>query len=152
MIHCFGRPVPQLCMIFNQMVDYVDSAWGYILSDRNRPYLSPQTIRRYADVIHANGAALDNVWGFVDGTVRPCSRPKTDQRSLYNGHKKINGIKFQSVTSPTGLIVNLYGPVEGRRHDSALLQMSNLLNDLNTYSHDPAGNDLCLYHRTSLPA
>ena len=35
MIHCFGRPVPQLCMIFNQMVDYVDSAWGYILSDWN---------------------------------------------------------------------------------------------------------------------
>ena len=32
-----------------------------------------------------------------------------------------------------------------------MLQMSNLLNGLNTYSHNPAGNDLCLYGDPAYP-
>ena len=39
-------------------------------------------------------------------------------RVLYNGHKRVHAIKFQSVVAPNGLIANLFGPVEGRRHDS----------------------------------
>jgi len=41
----------------------------------------------YADAIHAKGAALDNCWGFVDGTVRAICRPKVNQRVLYKDHK-----------------------------------------------------------------
>ena len=150
MIPRFGRQVPQLCMIFNQMIDFVHTHWSHLLEDWVKPWLSPQSLRTYADVIHGKGA-LDNVWGFIDGTVRPCSRPRQDQRAIYNGHKKVHGIKFQSVTIPNGLIVNLFGPVEGRRHDSAMLVMSNLLQHLNTYSHDPAGNVLCLHGDPAYP-
>ena len=42
----------------------------------------------------------------------------------------MNALKFQSVAAPNGMIANLFGPVEGRRHDSALLAMSGLLNQL----------------------
>ena len=50
-------------------------------------------------------------FGFIDGTVRAISKPGERQRVIYNGHKRIHGIKFQSVTLPNGLIGNMYGPV-----------------------------------------
>ena len=73
------------------------------------------------------GAALDNVWGFIDGTLKACCKPSQHQRSVYNGHKRIHSLKYQSVTTPSGMIVNLYGSIEGRRHDSAILALSGLL-------------------------
>ena len=65
----------------------------------------------YADVIHAKGAALNNCFGFIDGTVRPISCPGQHQRIVYNGHKRVDSLKFQSVALPNGLIGNIYGPV-----------------------------------------
>ena len=81
-------------------------------------------MQEYAEVIHEKGAALENSWGFIDGTVRAISRTETNQRVMYNGHKKMHVIKFQSIVAPNGLIGNLYGPVEGKRHDSAMLAQS----------------------------
>ena len=43
---------------------------------------------QYSTAIYNRGAPLDQVWGFIDGTTRPCSRPKRDQRQIYNGHKR----------------------------------------------------------------
>ncbi len=34
------------------------------------------------------------------------------------------------MVTPNGLIANLYGPISGRRHDSYMLQKSNLLHEL----------------------
>ena len=65
----------------------------------------------YARSGHAKGAALQNCFGFVDGTVRPIARPDEHQRMMYNGHKQVHAIKFQSVALPNGLIANFYGPV-----------------------------------------
>ena len=65
--------------------------------------------------------------GFVDGTVLPCFRPGENQRILFNGHKRIHALRFQSVVTPNRLICNLYGSVEGRRHDSGMLAESHLL-------------------------
>ena len=49
---------------------------------------------------------------------------------MHNGHKRVHGIKFQSVVTPDGLIANLFPPFEGKRHDSTMLHESGLLNDL----------------------
>ena len=77
--------------------------------------------------------------------MRPVCRPGLNQRVLYNGHKIVHAIKFQSVVAPNGLIANLFGPVEGRRHDSGMLAMSGLLPMLETYSVSSTGQALCLY-------
>ena len=69
-------------------------------------------ILHLSEVIKEKGAALQTCWGFIDGTVRPISRPGRNQRVMYNGHKKVHSIKFQSIATPNGLIANLYGPVE----------------------------------------
>ena len=92
--------------------------------------LTPDKLAEYANAIYQKGAAIDFCWGFVDGTVRPICRPTKNQRIVYNGHKRVHAIKFQSVVAPNGLIANLYGPMEGRRHDYALLNASGIIQDL----------------------
>ena len=147
----FGRPVPQLSMISNKLVGMLHTRFGYLLRNLDQPWLSRANLKAYADAIHQTGAALDNCWGFIDGTVRPICRPKQNQRAVYNGHKRVHAIKFQSVVAPNGLIANLFGPVEGRRHDSALLAMSGLLPQLAEYSFSPEGQALCLYGDPAYP-
>ena len=84
----------------------------------------------FAEVIHTKGAPFGNCRGFVDCTTRPVCRPGKNQRLEYNGHKRYNYIKFQSVVAPNGVIANLFGPVEGKRHNSGMLADSGLLNQL----------------------
>lgn len=40
---------------------------------------------------------------------------------------------IQAVSTPNGLIANLFGPVEGRHHDAFLLSASGLLSQLQTH-------------------
>ena len=82
MVPIFGRSIPQLSMIFNQTVDLIDSNHGHRLRDMNQNWLNPQSLRAFADSVHTKGAALDNVRGFLDGTVRPCCRPRINQRTI----------------------------------------------------------------------
>ena len=72
----FGRPVPQLCMITNLVVDCLLDIYGDLLHNLNQAWLSPQSLQVYADAIHNKGAALDNCWEFIDGTVSPICQPK----------------------------------------------------------------------------
>ena len=147
----FGRPVPQLCMVTNHMVDYLFNRYGDLLQNLDQPWLAPHHLQMYADAIHNKGAALENCWGFIDGTVRPICRPKDNQRMVYNGHKRVHAIKFQSIVTPNGLIANLFGPVEGRRHDSGILAMSGLLPQLQHISFSPTGQAMCIYGDPAYP-
>ena len=37
---------------------------------------------------------------------------RSDQSlDLYNGHKRVHGLNFQSIALPNGLIGNIFGPV-----------------------------------------
>lgn len=94
---------------------------------------------------------MQNCWGFIDGTVREIARPLRNQRVMYSGHKRVHCIKFQvshdpypyncceyfysqSVVAPNGLIVNLFGPIEGRRHDAYMLAESGLAPQLTQFN------------------
>ena len=55
--------------------------------------------------VFMGGAPLSNCFGFIDGTVIPILRPNSNQRILFNGHKRIHGVKFQSLALPNGLTV-----------------------------------------------
>ena len=122
-----------------------------LLTNFNQPWLSSNCLKQFCDAIHRKGAALDNCWGFVDGTVRPVCRTARMQRVFYNGHKKVHALKFQSIAAPNGLIANLYGPVEGRRHDSALLAQSQSYPLLSQYCVDTNGRPLCIYGDPAYP-
>ena len=122
-----------------------------MLTPLNQPWLSPDDLETFVNATFQAGGALRNCFGFVDGTVRPVSRPGKNQRVMYNGHKKVHAIKFQFVAVPNGLVANLYGPVEGKRHDSPMLAESSLYNQLVLYSRARNGDPLCLYGDPAYP-
>ena len=134
LIKDYGRPVPyKLYFAFMWVTDFIYETHQHLVTSLDQPWLLPQYLRTFADAIHQKGGALTNCWGFVDGTVRPICRPGMDQ-VMYNGHKQIHALKFQSATAPNGLTAHLFGPVEGRRHDAYSLRESRLLPELENRS------------------
>ena len=148
----FARPFSELCIINNHIMDLIYNQWSFLLSDfEGRNSLSPQNLTKYASAIYVKGAPLTNCWGFIDGTVRPISRPGNNQRVLYNGHKGVHVIQFQSVATPHGLVSMLAGPYEGKHHDSGMLRESGRLPLLEQYSVSPVGEIMCIYGDPAYP-
>ena len=106
----FALPVSALSLITNHVLDYIYAVHTHRITQWNQEIINPVALQSYADAICRKGAALDNYLGFLDGTVRPISRPGERQRVVYNGHKRVHALKFQSLALPNGLIGNLYGP------------------------------------------
>ena len=79
----FGRPVPVLSIVNNQVLDYI---------------------------YDTQGSALDNCFGFVDGTACPICRFAEHQKAVYNGHERLHALKSQCLALPNGLTGHLYGP------------------------------------------
>ena len=130
---------------------YIYDNWHHLLTSINQSWLSAENLQRFANAIHENGAPLENCWGFIDGTVRPVYKLGEGQTQLYNGHKRIHSIKFQSIVAPNGLIANLFGPKEGRRHDSYMLVRSGVLPLLQQHAIGLTGNILCIYGDPAYP-
>ena len=91
----FGRPIPKLCMMSNSIMNFIYENYNYLLNDFNQPWLSRNKLEECSIAIHNKRAPLMNCFGFVGGTVRPCSRPGQNQRILFNGHKQKHALKFQ---------------------------------------------------------
>lgn len=72
----------------------------------------------------------NNVFGFIDGTLRPTCRPSRHQRIAVSGHKRQHGIKFQSIVIPNGMVASLHGLEAGSRHDSYLLGQSKVIEQM----------------------
>ena len=150
MVPLFGRNPTEICLIFNNVLDFIYDSFHHLLNSWNQTMLQPINLSSYADAIHKKGAPLENCFGFVDGTVIRISRPKSNQNVVYNGHKRVHAIKFQSLALPNGIIGNLHGPYEGKRHDSAILHQSGLLVDLQGaawHNNQP----LCIYGDPAYP-
>lgn len=45
-------------------------------------------------------------------------------------YKKFHALKFQATISPCGIAVSAFAPVDGRRHDTTLLVLSNLMDEV----------------------
>ena len=111
MIPRFGRSQTDICLITNKVMRFLSEKFGHLLSSFNQRWLHPDKLMKYAEAVHAKCNALDNCWGFIDGTVRPICRPEENQKVVYNGHKRVHALKYQSVVAANGLIANLYGPI-----------------------------------------
>ena len=94
MVPFFGRSVTDLCRITLYMIGYIYERHLFRLQSWNQPFLSSECLSTYADVIHAKGAPLTTCFGFIDGTLRPISRPGVNQRMVYNGHKYLTIISM----------------------------------------------------------
>ena len=92
----FGQDIPQLSMISNLVMNFIYENHKHCLQNLSQDLFSTLNLQLYTESIHANGAPLHNCWGFIDGTVRSICRPQEMQRVVYNGHKRVHAIKFQS--------------------------------------------------------
>ncbi|ETN09097.1 hypothetical protein PPTG_11143 [Phytophthora nicotianae INRA-310] len=130
----FGRDSSGLSNIFLHMLTLLDDKYAKLLYF-NDSYVV-QNLQAYADAVFDAGGLLQNVWAFIDGTVRGICRPRPrhtkrdgkfmSQKSVYNGHKRKHALKYQTLTTPDGLIAHLYGPFPGRNHDSKLFKDSKI--------------------------
>ena len=100
MMPTFGMAVPELCMVFNTVVECIFNQHGHLTSQWNDSVLSAENLERYAESIANKGAPLRNCFSFVDGTVRPICRPSKNQRTVYNGHKRVHSLKFHLLSCP----------------------------------------------------
>ena len=113
--------------------------------------MPPAELEKFAQAIHNVGGPLNNCLGFVDGTVRQICRPGEMQRTVYNGHKRVHAIKCQAIATTNGLVASIYGPIEGRRHDSGILADSAILPLLQQYSINQNGNQSRIYGNLAYP-
>ena len=62
MVPRFGRNPTELCLIFNEVLDFIYTSHRHRLQnwDRN-PFLQPDQLHRYADAIHQQGRHLVTV-------------------------------------------------------------------------------------------
>ena len=148
MISTFGRPVPEICMIYNTVLDWMYDVHGYHLTSWNQNFLSPASLEEYVKAITQRGSPLTNCLGFIDGTV---DLAKCNALCTMNGHKRVHALKFQAIAVPNGLIANLYGPVEGCCHDAGMLKDSGLLNSLRLYAYNAEGQLFCLHGDPAYP-
>ena len=87
-------------------------------------FLQPPYLQRHADAVAGKGAPLYNCFDIVGGTMARTRRPVLNERVVYSHDARVNGVKFQTVVSLVGLIINLEGLWEGRRHDCVLCFMN----------------------------
>ena len=87
-----------------------------------------QRAHTYAAAVRRKCAVMDRCLGFIDGTVLGIARPVDYdvQHAAYNGHKRKHALKFQTLTTPDGLVMHAHGPMAGSRHDWALYVASDM--------------------------
>ena len=128
LVSMFGLSIPDLAVLFNTAVCHIYQLAAFVV--KNLAMWVPEM--EDFGIATAMKADIDVtvcsvfVWGFIDGTVRGVCRPRRGQRSVYNGHKRLHSLKYESVSLPNGIIAWLYGPVEGRRHDSFISGLSGI--------------------------
>ncbi|KAJ7619953.1 hypothetical protein DFH06DRAFT_922387, partial [Mycena polygramma] len=93
----YDRTQSAISELVNELTEFLDDRWHHLLDFDSDGILAPARLREYASAIHAKGAPLDSVWGFIDCTIRGICRPSVWQRIAYNGYKKIHAIKFQAI-------------------------------------------------------
>ena len=108
-------------------MDLGNDRWSHLLQNFQQAWLSSKTFTIFCIKIRKRGVYLTKCWSFVDRMINANCRAGRNQRVLYTGIKKFHRIKFRSVTAAARLTANLFGPVKGRTHDSAMLGKSQLL-------------------------
>lgn len=146
----FGRHPTDIGIIFNEMLHFIHQTWDHLLTNFDQTWLHIDHLREFAHAIHNNGCPLNNCFGFIDGVLKPIARPVYNQRDVYNGKDRIHGLKYQAVTMPNGMIGNLYGPIEGRLHDSTLLRESGILDQIAPFTTEN-GDSLVIYGDKAYP-
>jgi hypothetical protein len=140
----FGWERSRFSRITRITASFLWDRWKHLLRfDPTR--LTREKLAEYGQIVHLNGAPLDVISAMIDGTLRKNARPVKNQRILYNGWKRIHCLKYHALLAPDGIVIHLYGPVEGRRHDETVFQQSGVSDILDKHFWAPDGRALFIY-------
>lgn len=166
-----GRSRSEYVEVYRAMLIYI---WTHFSDKISNICRWADHAQLWADAIHVGaGAPCARCVGFVDGTIRSIARPGVFaclttlmnsplshfmpfglsgvcQDRFYSGYVKEHGIKFQSVVAPNGLIVDLWGPMDGRRGDGYMLRESRLESRLQQFCAI-TGSDYYVYGDPAYP-
>ena len=161
----FGRPAPVLSMRTNEVLDFIYTNHSHRILQGNPAILQPVKLEENANAIQIKGGALDNCFGFIDGTVRP----KLEVVQFYNYRLSrllfvclshvvvVVVVGFFFTFSPETvffccfLIVRRCCFSEGRKHDSGMLADSGLLHQLQLHATSPLGQPMCIFGDPAYP-
>ena len=93
MVPLFGRNPTEICLICNEVLDFIHHCHHHRLQSWDLNFLQPRFVQSYADAVSQKGAPLNTCFGYVDGIHISFCRPSLNQRQVYNGHKRVHGIK-----------------------------------------------------------
>lgn len=93
------------------------------------PQFTPRRVNTFVDAVQQTGGIQADglgIWGFVDGHFVGFARAQgvERQRAFYSGHKKADGMNFQAIGTPDGLVSPLIGPFPGPVNDWAMWKCS----------------------------
>ena len=106
--------------------------------------LSLATLETYCRAVRAK-SGLSICFAFIDGTVRPVCKPSILQGSCYNGKDRVHALKYQAVTTPDGMFLQVAGPWPGARHDQHMVKQSGILDYVVNLPRRPDGALFVIY-------
>ncbi|XP_077519297.1 uncharacterized protein LOC144129190 [Amblyomma americanum] len=139
-----------LCITLHYRISYPEcDNFVHLLKDaNNHAWLDLRTLGEFSQAVYSKAAPLSNGWGFIDGTARAFSRPSTNQKLFFSGHKRIHAEKYQAIMCPNGIIAQLNGPYTSSRHDAGILRKSRTYQKLENLVHR---RSYCLYGDPAYP-
>lgn len=124
----FGLSSQVLSEVFWEALEHFDGTMQVLLGTFRDDLVTHRAVG-YALSIYEQGAPLPNCIGFLDCTKIFMNRPggvAANQRACYSGHKRAHCLNYLTITTPDGIVLYMYGPEEGRRHDITLYRKSGL--------------------------
>lgn len=121
-----GRSQPALSECFTYMIEYIYDNFAH-LRDYRSLAVHADSFAAYAEAIHAHGAPLRYIFGFIDGKLQHVARPARYQGVLYSGNDRVHGLKWQGIMLPNGMQPYPFGPICGSNHDAEMLRLSDVL-------------------------
>ena len=124
-----GRSISAISEAVLFMVEHIIDTFPHLVDERS----FTSWASRFADFARCfvrRGCPIPNLIAFIDGKLWPVCRPTKLQQVLYSGHKRVHGVKTQGLVFPNGIQPWPYGPMNGSRHDSAVLRESRIIDIL----------------------
>ncbi|KAF7343200.1 hypothetical protein MVEN_01751200 [Mycena venus] len=131
-----GWEATRFSRITRLVAQHIYNRWKHLLRfDPTR--LTPYVLEQFAQCMHAKGSPHSHVCSLMDGTLEEISRPTRNQRLVFNGWKRMHCLKYHVIISPDGMIIHVFGPIEGRRHDEMCFKQSGVLQILEKHFWTP---------------
>ena len=172
LVDLFGRENSQWSCAFSWFVTHMHATFNHLLTNCLGRFYG-ENGERFKKSARAIGRKIvaktpafsqyfdpntSRVFAFVDGNLLKVSVPggplepganaprfnKEAQKEVYNGWKKLHGVKHSAVTDASGMVLDLYGPLAGKLHDTTAFILSKMNAKL---AHVQRGQDVkyCLY-------